>query len=318
MQFEHTEYLLLLLVIPILYILYARYSVRRKHTVLKFGSFDIISKASQKKSNVRRHLPFILIISAIGMSILALADLQISVTQLDAAEPKGKNISIVLDGSESMAAPDYTPNRLEAAKQSIARLIQELNSQDYVGIVMFETGATTVSYMTYDKQSAHDAVMAIKQGKGATAIGDGLALGIDMVLSIPDRDKIIILLSDGVHNSGRTTPDEAIQYAKTAEVKVHTIGIGSAEPVFLKDDVFGDPQYVHLDEGVLRHIANATGGTYSKSLDNKALDLIFADITVDLVYDTKHQSTSYWFTLAALSLLVATAYVMYGKYRIVA
>lgn len=318
MQFDQTQVLILLLAIPVLYALYARYNSKKKDAILKFSSLNVITKAVTGKSFARKHLPFILLMAAIGTTVIALADLQIPTLQTQTADTRGRNISIVLDGSESMAATDYKPSRFEAAKQSITKLIQASDPRDYVGIVLFETGATTVSYLTHDKQSAINAVMAVKQSSGATAVGDGLALGIDMVRTIPNRDRIVILLSDGVHNSGRTTPEDAIAYAHAANVTVHAVGMGSIEPVFLKDDMFGDPQYAELDEDILVRIAGMTDGTFSKALDENTLDAIFADIKAELKYDIQYQSLRDWFIAASLALLVATAYVIYGRYRIVA
>ncbi len=319
MQFEQTQALLLLLVIPAMYALYARYTSKKKDTILKFSSLYIVSKAvTEKSSFARRHLPFILLMIGIGTTVLALADLQIPDIQVKAIDAKGRNISIVLDGSESMAATDYKPTRLDAAKQSISRLIQTSDERDYIGVVLFETGATTVSYLTHDKQKTTKAVMSIDQSSGATAIGDGLSLGIDMVLSIPDRDKTIILLSDGVHNSGQITPQEAISYARATNVTIHTVAMGSVEQVFIKNDVFGEPQYAELDESTLKNIATMTNGTFSKTLDESMLDVVFADIQTELEYDIQYQSISEWFVVASLVLLVATAYVIYGRYRIVA
>lgn len=316
MQFEHAQALLLLLAIPGLYILYARYNSGRKDSILRFSSLGVISKAAGR-SFARKHLPFMLMSAAVGMGVVALADLQTATVEADVAD-KGRNISIVLDGSGSMAAADYEPSRLDSAKQHIAELIRESDVRDYVGVVLFETGATTVSYLTHDKQGAADAVMSIRQGDGATAIGDGLALGIEMVLAVPDRDGVIILLSDGIHNSGLITPDEAAEYASMAGVQIHTVGMGSEEPVFLRNNTFGEPQYADLDETTLMSIANATGGTFSKSLDGQTLDAVFAGIESELEYSTTYQSQRGWFIAAALVLIIATMYVTYGRYRIVA
>lgn len=298
--------------------MYIKYNSKKKDTVLKFSSLNVITKIATKKNFTRKHLPFILIMATICTTVIALADLQIPTLQTQITDTKGRNISIVLDGSESMAATDYKPSRLDAAKQSIIKLIQTSDKHDYIGVVLFETGASTISYLTYDKQKITDTVMSIKQSSGATAIGDGLSLGIDMVLSIPDRDKIVILLSDGVYNSGRVTPEEAITYAHATNVTVHTIGIGSIEPVFLKYDVFGEQQYAELDEDTLIEIANRTDGTFSKALDENTLDVIFADIKTELKHDIKYQSLSDWFMAISFALLIFTAYVIYGRYRIVA
>lgn len=318
MQFDNAWALLLLLAIPALCVLYLRYAGGRKDTILKFSSLDVIVKADAKRSFARRHLTFVLLSIVVALLALAMADLQLPTVQTEQAGAKGRSISIVLDASESMAALDYEPSRLDAAKQSIARLIAESDPRDYVGVVLFETGATTVSYLTHDKQRSADAVMSINRTAGATAIGDGLALGIDMVLSIPERTGIVILLSDGVHNSGRVAPLEAAAYAQEAGVPVHAIGIGSEEPVFVGNDIFGDPRYAELDEGTLITIANMTGGTYSKSLDGQTLDTIFARIEAEISYGTEYQSLRDWFIAASIALTVAAAYVVYGRYRIAA
>lgn len=318
MQLDNTWALLLLLAIPALCMLYLRYARGRKDTVLKFSSLYVIVKADAKRGFARRHLPFVLLSIVVALLALAMADLQLPMIQAETAGTNGRSIGIVLDGSESMAATDYDPSRLDAAKQSIARLIAGSDPRDYVGVVLFETGATTVSYLTHDKQRSADAVMSINRTAGATAIGDGLALGIDMVLSIPERTGVVILLSDGVHNSGRVAPLEAAAYAQQAGVPVHTIGIGSEAPVFVGTDVFGDPRYAELDEETLMIIANMTGGAYSKSVDSRMLEEVFAGIEVEISYRTEYQSLRDWFIAASTVLVVAAAYVMYGRYRIAA
>ena len=85
-------------------------------------------------------------------------------------------------------------------------------------------------------------------------MGDGLSLGVDMVSSILDKKRVIILLSDGIHNSGLVTPETATQYAVLNNVQVHTIGIGSEEPVYLRDDIYGEPQFAELDEETLQKL----------------------------------------------------------------
>ena len=112
-----------------------------------------------------------------------------------------------------MAASDYEPTRLDAAKRAITSLVTKTSETNNVGVVLFETGAGTISYLTPVKQKTLDSISSIQQGTGATAIGDGLSLGIDMVSSILDKKRVIILLSDGIHNSGLVSPEQATQYA---------------------------------------------------------------------------------------------------------
>ena len=259
-QFEYLYALFLLLIIPGVYLLYSKYNSEKKESILKFSSLKLVKKSIMGKNFLRKHLPFILMMGILGLAIVGLANPQIPTLSVE----KGINLSIVLDGSESMAATDYKPTRLDAAKGAISQLVEKIGSQNNVGVVLFESGATTISYLTPDKEKTVNAISSIQQGQGATAIGDGLALGIDMASSIPDKKSVIILLSDGVHNSGLISPQEAIDYAKMNNVQIHTIGLGSVEPVFLRDDIYGESQYAELDEQTLVTIAQETNGNYFK------------------------------------------------------
>ena len=312
-QFEFLYALLLLLIIPGLYFLYAKYNIEKKESILKFSSLKIIKKSISGKVIFRKHLSFILMMVILGLIIVGLANPQIPTISVE----KGINLSIVLDGSESMAASDYKPTRLDAAKEAISKMVNKVGSQNNVGVVLFESGATTISYLTPDKEKTNYSISSIQQGQGATAIGNGLALGIDMASSIPDKKGVIVLLSDGVHNSGLVTPLEAIQYAKINKIQIHTIGLGSVEPVYLRDDIYGEPQYAELDEETLIEIANETNGNYFKSLDEQTLNEIFLTLSSNLEYEMEYSTLRDWFMVAAIGILLVDAYIIYGRYRIV-
>lgn len=313
-HFEYVYALLLLVIIPGLYFLYSKYNSEKKDSIMKFSSLKIVKKSVMGKNFLRKHLPFVLMMGILGLAIIGLANPQIPTLSVE----NGINLSIVLDGSESMAATDYEPTRLDAAKNAISNLILKLSPQNNVGIVLFESGATTISYLTPDKDKSLNAISSIEQGQGATAIGDGLALGIDMASSIPDKKGVVILLSDGVHNSGLVTPEEAVEYAQINSVQIHTIGLGSIEPVFLRNDVYGEPQYAELDEDTLVAIAQQTSGNYYKSLNEQTLNEIFVSLSSNLDYEMEYSTIRDWFIAAAIGLLLIDAYIIYGRYRIVA
>ncbi len=313
-HFEYVYALFLLLIIPGFYFLYSKYNHEKKDSIMKFSSLKIVKKSVMGKNFLRKHLPFVLMMGILGLAIIGLANPQIPTLSVE----NGINLSMVLDGSESMAATDYEPTRLDAAKNAISNLILKMGTQNNVGVVLFESGATTISYLTPDKDKSIHAILSIEQGQGATAIGDGLALGIDMASSIPDKKGVVILLSDGVHNSGLVTPEEAIEYAKVKGIQIHTIGLGSIEPVFLRDDIYGEPQYAELDEGTLIMIAQQTSGNYYKSLDEQTLNEIFVNLSSNFDYEIKYSTIRDWFIAAAIGLLLIDAYIIYGRYRIVA
>ena len=313
MEFGFINALFLFLLIPVLIFVYHKYNSNKKDSILKFSSIKIIEKAIVKKNTIRKHIPFVLVMVVLSLIIIALANPQTVTIGVE----KGVNIGIVLDGSESMAASDYKPTRLEAAKNAVNSLVTKINVKNNVGVVLFETGATTISYLTPIKEKTLDSISLIQQGSGATAIGDGLSLGIDMVSSIPDKKRVIILLSDGIQNSGLVTPQQAIQYALINNVQIHTIGIGSEKPVYLRDDIYGEPQYAELDETTLRDVSDSTGGSYFKSLDEETLNQILLDLSSDMEYEKELSTIRDWFIGSAIAFLLLDMYIIYGKYRIV-
>ena len=314
MEFGFINALFLFLLIPVLVFIYYKYNSNKKESILKFSTLKIIKKTNAKNNLIRKHIPFLLVIIVFSLIIIALANPQI----VTLGSEKGVNLGIVLDGSESMAASDYEPTRLDVAKRAITSLVTKTSETNNVGVVLFETGAGTISYLTPVKQKTLDSISSIQQGTGATAIGDGLSLGIDMVSSILDKKRVIILLSDGIHNSGLVSPEQATQYAILNNVQVHTIGIGSNEPVYLRDDIYGDPQYAELDEQTLQDIASSTGGNYFKSLDEQGLNEILLELNTNLEYETELSTIRDWFIGSAIIILLIDIYIIYGKFRIAA
>ena len=216
-----------------------------------------------------------------------------------------------------MQADDYKPTRLEAAKSSAEILLKSLKEKDHAGIVIFESGATTAAYLSPYKEKVIEKLRNIQQKQGKTAIGDGLSLGIDMATSIPNKKKVVILLSDGVNNAGVISPQEAIEFAKTNNIQVYTIGLGSEGKVVLGYDWFGNPQYAELDEATLQAIAEQTGGKYFKSVDDKTLDEIYKNISQDIKREKEETNIKDWFFLAALITFLIYLYLRYGERRII-
>ena len=314
MEFGFINALFLFLLIPLLIFTYHRYNLNKKESILKFSSLKVIKKTDVKKHVIRKHLPFVLVIIILSLTIIALANPQIAT----AGVQKGINLGIVLDGSESMAASDYKPTRLEAAKNAANSLVEKTSGKNNVGVVLFETGASTISYLTPVKERTLNSISLIRQGNGATAIGDGLSLGVDMVSAILDKKRTIVLLSDGIQNSGLVSIEQATQYAIINNVQVHTIGIGSEKPVYVRDDIYGEPQYAELDEDALKNISNSTGGSYFKSLDEQTLNEIVLELSSSIEYETELSTIRDWFIGSAIGLILLNMYIIYGKYRIIA
>jgi len=230
---------------------------------------------------------------------------------------EGVNVVLVMDISGSMLATDYQPTRIEAAKSSAEILIESLNDKDDVGIVTFESGATTAAYLSPYKDRVLEKLRSIEAKEGKTAIGDGLAMGIDMASSIPNKKKVVILLSDGVNNAGVVSPELAIQYAQANNIQVYCIGMGSEGRVILGNDWFGNPIYAELDEQTLKNIAEQTGGQYFKSVSTSTLDNIYENIGENIEREPEETNIKDWFFVAAITLILIQFYYRYGKGRII-
>ena len=312
--FDSQIVLIALLVIPGLYFLYYKIISKKRKEAIKFSNLEFIKSAIGNKTKSRRDFwLFCLSLATIGLMIIGFANPHIPLEQ----SKEGVNVVLVIDVSGSMQATDYEPNRLEAAKNSAKILVESLPPKDNVGIVIFETGATTAAYLTPNKDKVTERLSNIAPTNGETAIGDGLSLGIDMATSIQNKKKVVILLSDGVSNAGVISPSEAISFAKSNNIQVYTIGLGSEGKTVLGYDFFGRTQYAELDEDTLKAIAEQTGGKYFKSVNINTLNEIYQNISTDIKREKEETNIKDWFFVFALGMVFLQIYLRYGRGRII-
>ncbi len=312
--FENPWILVFLFIIPILYYIYKQVITKKKKDAIKFSNLGFIKSAlGDKKKSKRYDYMFYLLLVILALLIIGFANPHIPLEQ----KKEGVNVVLVLDVSGSMQATDYKPNRLEAMKKAAEILIKDLKKNDHVGIVTFESGATTAAYLSPYKDKVIEKLRSISLREGKTAIGDGLAMGVDMATSIPNKKKVIILLSDGVNNAGVISPAEAIAFAKSNNIQVHTIGMGSEEQVVLGYDWFGRPQYAEFDAETLKVIARETGGKYFESVDEDTLEKIYENLSEEIKREKEETNIKDWFFLAATLLLLYYLYMRYGGKRVI-
>ncbi|MFP4497179.1 MAG: VWA domain-containing protein [Vulcanimicrobiota bacterium] len=314
LQFETPKILLFLLVLPIIYIWYNNILKKKKKAAIKFSNLEYLKSAMGDKTGIRRtNYLFYLCLLVLALIIIGFANPTLPLMQTK----EGVNVVLVMDVSGSMMAEDYKPNRLEASKKAARVLLKSLKPKDHAGIVIFETGATTAAYLSPYKDRVLDELETIQPREGSTAIGDGLSMGIEMATSIPNRKKVVILLSDGVNNAGIISPMEAVGYARDNNIQVYTIGLGSDEPVILGYDWFGRPQYAELDETTLKYIASETGGKYFKSVNESTLDDIYKNISQDIEREKERTNIKDWFFLGATLVFLIYLYARFGGKRII-
>jgi Ca-activated chloride channel family protein len=321
--FYHPEVLSALMVIPALVYYYWYHKKNNRRRALEFSRLSLAKVAREAQATTRPHAlstyftpkntVFILLLLALTFLIIGLAGPHIPLE----TQKEGVNVVLAMDISGSMQATDYKPNRLEVAKTSALQLVNSLGEKDFAGIVVFETGASSAAYLSPDKEKVGRKLMAITKKDGNTAIGDGLALATDMADSIPGKRKVVILLSDGENNAGGITPVEAVSFAKTRNIQVFTIGLGSDEPVVYDYDAFGNPLYANLDEENLKFIAEETGGHYFRSVDEETLEEIYAGLNQEIVREAEEADISRIFYFLGMIALFAAMIAAFGKRQVI-
>jgi Ca-activated chloride channel family protein len=312
--FSQPFWLLGLLLVPVMYLLYIRVIRNKRHEALRFSRVSVLkSILADTKQNSHPRTLFLLSLLTLSLLFVGLADPHIPLEEVT----EGANVVLVLDVSGSMAATDYPPNRLESAKDAAEILLRQLDPNDYAGIVIFESGASSAAYLSPDRDRVLHKLEAIQGRDGNTALGDGLALGIDMASSIPGRNGLVILLSDGVHNAGMIDPSEAVIFAQSEDIRVYTVGIGSTEPAVSGYTWFGEAEYSALDEAALQGIADRTGGKYFRSVDSRTLNEIYAGLSAEIVRETEETSIAVIFYISAVGVILIEMYCRYGRDRII-
>jgi Ca-activated chloride channel family protein len=231
---------------------------------------------------------------------------------------EGIDIVISLDISQSMLAMDFRPNRLEASKEVAKEFIKK-RPTDRIGLVVYEGESYTACALTTDHESLLKRFKNIRSGKiqGGTAIGMGLATGINRLRESEAKSKVIILLTDGENNSGKVHPLTAAEYAKEFGVRVYTIGVGTRGKAKIpvgKNPFTKQPVYDYIegkiDEHMLTQIAEQTGGKYYRAKNKKQLASIYSEIDKlekakinTIMYKKDMPEAFHWFAMMGLIFL---------------
>ncbi|MGG5506620.1 MULTISPECIES: vWA domain-containing protein [unclassified Myroides] len=307
--FLHPEFFWLFLLLPLVIFIWYRNRKKQKAT-LKLSSTAAFAGHS---TFLVRLLPLSILLRTLALSgiILALARPQVISVDHQIHSTHGIDIVMAMDISGSMLARDLKPNRLEALKEVAADFVGQ-RVADRIGIVIYAAEAYTKTPVTSDKTLLLNSLRDIKYSddlRDGTAIGVGLSTAINRIKNSPAKSRVIILLTDGVNNTGTVDPLMATQIAKEFNIKIYTIGIGTnglaESPVGIRPngDIIYDKIPVELDEALMKTIAKETGGQYFRATNTQSLKNIYEEINQlekTKIDEQKYVNTDEKFRLFAL------------------
>jgi len=281
-EFANPEFFWLLLLLPLalLWYFFKRKNEMASLRISSIKGFTVKSWASKLKPML-----FAIRLLALAAIVTALARPQTEDISTRTKTTKGIDIVMAIDVSSSMLARDLKPNRLTALKEVAANFI-EGRPNDRIGLVGYAGESYTKTPITSDKAIVQNALEEITYGEleDGTAIGMGLATSVNRLKESKAISKVIILLTDGVNNSGFIEPRTAADLAVEFGIKTYTIGLGTngnaLSPIAYNRD--GSFRYgmrqVEIDEELLKEIAGITGGKFFRATDNESLEAIYDEI----------------------------------------
>jgi Ca-activated chloride channel family protein len=283
-EFLNKEFFWLFLLLPIAVLWYV-FKFNKQTAELKMSSLKGFKTGNSLLPKFK-HILFVLRLMVLGLLITAMARPRTVDVSTKTKTTRGIDIVMAIDVSASMLAKDLRPNRLEALKEVAAEFIKE-RPNDRIGLVEYAGESYTKTPITSDKAIVLRSLESIKYNtiiEGGTAIGMGLATAVNRLKDSKAKSKIIILLTDGVNNSGFIDPKIASELAVEYGIKTYTIGIGTNGMALTPMRILpnGGFEYgraqVEIDEELLKEIADVTGGKYFRATDNKKLAEIYEEI----------------------------------------
>lgn len=325
--YENPEAFYLLILIPVIIAVFW-YVKRKQAPKVVHSNAQFIRTKTWKNYIV--YLPYILKLSALALMIVALARPRGVDESIETISKEGIDIVLAMDVSTSMKALDFKPDRLEAAK-SIAIDFVSGRKNDRIGLVIYAGESFTQCPITSDYKVVKNLLRNIDYGllEDGTAIGMGLATSVSRLKESKAESKVVILLTDGMNNSGLISPETAVELAQKFDIKVYTISVGKGGLVnYPMTNGFGGTVVrqvqMDVDKELMENIANSTGGKHFVADNNEKLSAIYKEI--EKLEKTEIQELKYRnyeekfrpYLLAALLLLAIERLLKYTFLKSVA
>lgn len=314
--FANPEFFWLLLLLPLMLLWYWYWNKKSQANVT--FSTTIAFKKTKSWSDALYHLLFVLRMIAIALIVVALTRPQTHSENAKTKITDGIDIVMAIDVSASMLSQDLKPNRFEALKKVASQFVKD-RPNDRIGLVIYAGESYTKTPVTTDKSIILNALSEITYGQieDGTAIGMGLATAVNRLKESKAKSRVIILLTDGVNNTGFIDPQTAAELAAEYGIKVYTVGIGTngmaLSPYALNADgsIIYRMQQVDIDEPLMKKIAQVTKGRYFRATNNQKLQQIYDEINQmettkieEFKYTEVDEKFRWWVLVAGFLLLL--------------
>lgn len=296
----------LLLLVLSLGALYVVVQLRRPRETVKFTTLALLdSVAPRRRTDAwRRHLTALLLLATLTALVLSLA----RPARAERVPTERATVMLAIDVSNSMAATDVTPTRLQAAEEAAVTFVDQLPARVNLGLVSFAGTAEVLVSPTQDRDQVRSALRQL-QLANSTAIGEAVYTCLDAIRSLPGEPgqapapAEVVLLSDGETTVGR--PNAAAGAAAVvAKVPVATIAFGTQDGTI---DIDGRTYQVPVNEAALQVLAQQTGGQFRRATSGDALRGAYRDLGSSIGYTTRQREVGRWFTGLGLLLGLVTA-----------
>lgn len=307
MTFIAAHWLWLLTAVGLLLVAYVVRALRRPRYAARFASAPLLSSVLPNRPQWwRRHVPAFLLLCTLTGMVFALA----RPARAERVPRERATIMLAIDVSNSMAATDIEPNRLEAAKKGAEAFVEQLPPRINLGLVSFSGSAAVLVGPTTDRDAIRSGIEGLQLGP-ATAIGEGIFSSLQAINDFGQRftgtqsppPAAIVLLSDGETTRGRPN-SQAAAAAKNAHVPVDTIAYGTPGGTL---DVGGQEVPVPVNEEALKDLADVTSGSYHRATTGDELRSVYKDLGSSIGYRTEYHEITTWFLGLALILGLTAA-----------
>ena len=329
MSFTWPWILLSLMALPLCVYAYVRLQQRRSRDAAGLGTLGAVRGGASTLAGRRRHVPPIIFL--VGVALLALASAR---PQLTLPIPRMEGtVVLAFDVSSSMAADDVEPTRMDAAKLAARAIVDGRPAGAKIGVVVYGDSALVVQPLTDDKEALGAAIDRLVPQSG-TSMGKGILTALDLVVPEPDvsggsvesasaggtgdqptfAPAVIVLLSDG-ENTDPPDPLEAAQTAIDRGVRVHVVGIGTAEGAVIEIDGFN--LFTQVNEPLLQEVALLTEGVYFRVEDFEDVSPVYEELGTEFVVESREvEVTSMMGGVSALLLLIGGALSLFWFGRV--